>query len=289
MNSASELESTVQREILLVSKASEVERAAMRLEIVKTCGEMEAAIRSCMISNMQSLDAQMKAAAEAVSAWQSIQPTLPPPTPPPEETNKTGRWRAGRRLDSENGSHIADREKGSSGRDILELESAIRREIVSSTRLLDAKINKLTEEVAALAANSIFSSAEASVGVENWAEKPSRGLHSNSEKYSDPTRGDTVQHSMEVSGIIQEVIRKLDALDKKVESVASAVGVRSGIAAGDDEEDRRRLKEKLKEALDRDRDRRNRVDDDSSEQSVWLEYIFGICRPDQRMGKRGSR
>ncbi len=175
------------------------------------------------------------------------------------------------------------------GRDISELESAIRREIVNNTRHLDAKIDKIAEAVAALGTNRVFLSAEATAGVEGGPEWPSKGL--NSGRYCDPSspRGDIEQQPIVATAVTQEVIRKLDCLDKKVENVAMAVGVRSGMASGDDEEDRRRLKEKLKEALDRDRDRRNSVDDESSEHAVWLEYIFGICKPDQRMGKRGSR
>ncbi len=96
--SAREMESAVQREITMVEKASEVERAAIRLEIVRTCGEMEAAIRSCIISNTQRLEAQVRATADAVTAWQSIQPTLD--APPAEATSKAGRWQAGRGLDS---------------------------------------------------------------------------------------------------------------------------------------------------------------------------------------------
>jgi hypothetical protein len=79
---------------------------------------------------------------------------------------------------------------------------------------------------------------------------------------------------------------KLDGIDKKVERIASAVGARLGTGINE-EEDRRRLKEKLKEALES--AQRNRLQLVESESEVWLEYIFGICKPDGRIGKMGSR
>jgi ElaB/YqjD/DUF883 family membrane-anchored ribosome-binding protein len=73
-------------------------------------------------------------------------------------------------------------------------------------------------------------------------------------------------------------------LDKKIERIAGAVGVLfTGGGHGDDNEDRKRLKEKLKAALER--QTRTIV----AEQEEWMEYIFGICKPDGRVGKRGSR
>ena len=61
----------------------------------------------------------------------------------------------------------------------------------------------------------------------------------------------------------------------------------SQVSSGDDNEDRKRLKEKLKEALER--DRRSRLRRIMSERQRWAEYIFGICKPDRRNGKRGNR
>lgn len=79
---------------------------------------------------------------------------------------------------------------------------------------------------------------------------------------------------------------KLDGLDKKLEKIASAVGARLGTGINE-EEDRRRLKEKLKEALDS--AARNRMQKIDSEHEVWMEYLFGICKPDGRIGKSGSK
>ena len=56
----------------------------------------------------------------------------------------------------------------------------------------------------------------------------------------------------------------------------------------EDAEDRKRLKERLKEALTLEKQGRLRgVDQD--ERETWAEYIFGIARPNGRVGKTGSR
>jgi hypothetical protein len=77
------------------------------------------------------------------------------------------------------------------------------------------------------------------------------------------------------------------AMDKKLDRISNFLGVKMGVADGNDDEDRRRLKEKLKAAIEI--DRRSRIRTIVSRSEVWMEYIFGICSPDQRMGKRGSR
>jgi hypothetical protein len=283
-SSATEIESTVRREIKKI-----VSESAIRLELEKSFGEMAAAIRRDLISNTQRLEAQMRATAEAVTA--GIMPTLLPPTPPAEPSSNlnSGRWRAGRGLDSgdsvQSESHVAGRGKRASDRDTSEMETAIRREIVNNARHLDAKINKIADAIAALGVHCTSSSAGATIRVNGGQEKLVKGLASGSGRVCGTPRSDTEQQPMDA--IMQEVFRKLDNLDKKLGNVASAVGVRSSMVAGDDDEDRRRLKEKLKEALDR--DRRSRLHEVTSEHAVWLEYVFGICKPDQRMGKRGSR
>ena len=80
---------------------------------------------------------------------------------------------------------------------------------------------------------------------------------------------------------------KIGEVNRMLERIAVAVGVKVGSNEGDDEEDRKRLKEKLKVAIEL--DRRTRVHTIVSSREVWLEYIFGICSPDKRVGKRGSR
>ncbi len=80
----------------------------------------------------------------------------------------------------------------------------------------------------------------------------------------------------------------LRGLDRKVDRIAEIVCVRAlDVSSGDDDEDRRRLKEKLKSALDKDKLRKTRKN--LSDQEKWLEFVFGICEPDARFGKRGSR
>ncbi len=60
------------------------------------------------------------------------------------------------------------------------------------------------------------------------------------------------------------------------------------LPVGDDDEDRKRIKERLKEAVESDKRVRARVVKTTKHES-WLEYVFGICEPDRRMGKHGSR
>ena len=79
---------------------------------------------------------------------------------------------------------------------------------------------------------------------------------------------------------------KLESLDKKLMQIINVLVVKH-TCEGDDDEDRKRLKEKLKQAIEA--DRRSRIRPIVSRSEVWLEYIFGICQPDQRIGKRGSR
>jgi hypothetical protein len=74
--------------------------------------------------------------------------------------------------------------------------------------------------------------------------------------------------------------------ENKLESIAEAVGVTVEANAGDDDADRKRLKEKLKEALEEEQKERLLK---QNEGESWMEYIFGICKPDGRMGKTGSR
>jgi len=57
--------------------------------------------------------------------------------------------------------------------------------------------------------------------------------------------------------------------------------------ARDDDDDRKRLKERLKGAVNSDRRRHKAKAWRAAED--WLEYVFGICRADHRLGKLGSR
>ncbi len=88
--------------------------------------------------------------------------------------------------------------------------------------------------------------------------------------------------------MLQIVDRKLEWMSKMLDLVSGALGVKMGaVSGGGDAEDKKRLKEKLKDAVEK--DRRDRFRKVESEQEVWMEYIFGICKADMRTGKRGSR
>ena len=103
-------------------------------------------------------------------------------------------------------------------------------------------------------------------------------------------------HNQDVKSKIPEIIadramqiQQLDRLENQIASIARTVGapLLQQVSAGDDNEDRKRLKEKLKEALES--DRRGRLRQIMSERQRWAEYVFGICSPDRRNGKRGNR
>jgi hypothetical protein len=100
---------------------------------------------------------------------------------------------------------------------------------------------------------------------------------------SQPEAADLQHHSCS----LLQLETKIGAIDKKLERMSASMKIKSDANDGDDEEDRRRLKEKLKAAIEI--DRRSRVLTIVSNSEMWLEYIFGICSPDQRIGKRGSR
>jgi hypothetical protein len=85
-----------------------------------------------------------------------------------------------------------------------------------------------------------------------------------------------------------ETHRRLDGLDRTLNMIADAVGVRVRAKQEEDAEDRKRLKERLKEALALEKDDRLNGGREG-EGEDWLEFLFGICRPDGRVGKMGSR
>ncbi len=72
-------------------------------------------------------------------------------------------------------------------------------------------------------------------------------------------------------------------LDQKIQKIADAAGMSKHLDSKD--EDRKRLMERLKEAM--------KVELNESVtkhiKEPWMEYIFGICKPDGRSGKSGSR
>ena len=78
-------------------------------------------------------------------------------------------------------------------------------------------------------------------------------------------------------------------LNEKIDKIAQAVNVRDEVLQNsvDDAEDRKRLKERLKEAIEKDKASQTREIHNYKE--AWLEYLFGICQPDKRVGKHGSK
>ena len=80
---------------------------------------------------------------------------------------------------------------------------------------------------------------------------------------------------------------KIERIERKLDLIAAAVCVREIDTSEKDAEDRKRLKERLKEALEQ--STRSRLKNMEDIKESWIEYIFGICKPDGRVGKRGSR
>ncbi len=114
-------------------------------------------------------------------------------------------------------------------------------------------------------------------------------------------------HLQELSQGIRAIQTRLDSLEVKTEGIdllaskvsagfamaeavlgkiALALDVKDEANAGDDEEDRKRLKVRLKEALE---SKRPVTDCSELEASDFLEFYFGICGPNGRTGKHGSR
>jgi hypothetical protein len=81
--------------------------------------------------------------------------------------------------------------------------------------------------------------------------------------------------------------RKFEAMGKKLKEISEAFPEADERKSADDAEDRKRLKERLKEALDE--RKRVRIMSNEFEKEGWLEFLFGICKPDGRIGKAGSR
>ncbi len=81
--------------------------------------------------------------------------------------------------------------------------------------------------------------------------------------------------------------RKFENIEKKLHIIAEGFNKVDDEKAGEEAEDRKRLKERLKEAL-ADGKQILRISTDFQKEG-WLEFFFGICKPDGRVGKGGSR
>ncbi len=82
---------------------------------------------------------------------------------------------------------------------------------------------------------------------------------------------------------------RCDSMEKRLEKISYAVGIKYVVSAGDDDEDRKRLKMRLKEALKIQQYADSGGYVTESEREGYLEYIFGIREPNSRIGKQGSR
>jgi hypothetical protein len=86
--------------------------------------------------------------------------------------------------------------------------------------------------------------------------------------------------------VLAKVDARSDGVERRLDKIAHAVGIRNAVSAGDDDEDRKRLKMRLKEALAI-QNAHDRVS--ASWVEGYLEYFFGIRPPNGRIGKQGSR
>ena len=96
--------------------------------------------------------------------------------------------------------------------------------------------------------------------------------------------------------ILASIDERLPAPDERTDSPrdrpSAAANSQAGAAARAKEQrsadDRKRLKERLKDAVEHDQSAAARGAGEA-EREGWAEYLFGICKPDGRVGKLGSR
>ena len=81
---------------------------------------------------------------------------------------------------------------------------------------------------------------------------------------------------------------KFTESEVKLSEISKNLGIKSNSTLTRDEilEDRKRIKERLKSGCG---DIFDAQDDSYDLSTSWLEYLFGICPPDHRSGKEGSR
>ena len=88
-----------------------------------------------------------------------------------------------------------------------------------------------------------------------------------------------------VQDMDSRVGQQLVELGKQLEGVSEAVGIKPTVSSGDEDEDRKRIKERFKSALEHEK----KQSISEIELEDFSEYLFGICRPNGRLGKLGSR
>jgi hypothetical protein len=84
----------------------------------------------------------------------------------------------------------------------------------------------------------------------------------------------------------EKIGNRYSLIENRLKLIAESVGITVQANAGDDNEDRKRLKEKLKEALEL---KQKEHSLQNKEKEPWMEYVFGICKADGRVGNGGSR
>ncbi len=85
---------------------------------------------------------------------------------------------------------------------------------------------------------------------------------------------------------LEVVSKSVEGMDPKVDEIAQAIGIdKQDANAGDDDEDRKRIKERLREALETNYEHMKK----NTRKKSFLEYFFGICKTNGRVGKVGSR
>ncbi len=85
---------------------------------------------------------------------------------------------------------------------------------------------------------------------------------------------------------LEVVCKSVDGIDPKGDEIAQTIGIdKQNVRAGSSEEDRKRIKERLKEALEiiyeRAKSKKNK--------QSFVEYFLGICKKNERVGRTGSR
>ena len=170
------------------------------------------------------------------------------------------------------------------------------RDLSWGVQRLEAKLDRL---IAAVDGSSVqptqtggpAMSQERSRGARGWVDE---GAQVQDQTLDEGFQGRPPQALPPGPGLPREPGRPADGDDSGREEmksmlskIAEAVGVKSGPTPSDDAEDRRRIKERFKDAMEKDQNRRIREEETTKEK--WLEYVFGICKPDGRIGKAGSR
>ncbi len=82
--------------------------------------------------------------------------------------------------------------------------------------------------------------------------------------------------------------KNIERIERKIEKIFAVVCEQEKDREQEDLEDRKRLKERLKEAAI-EHSSRNKKTVNTAEKESWAEFFFGICKPDGRIGKEGSR